>query len=48
MKLKHICEVCGREEFLAPGNAYKIGWGYPPKNGVVRRSVVEGVPQVPY
>lgn len=33
MKLKHICEVCGREEILTPEEAYRAGWDYPPKMG---------------
>ena len=33
MKLRHICEVCGREEVLTPEEAYSAGWDYPPKMG---------------
>lgn len=28
MKLKHICEVCGRAEILTPEEAYRAGWDY--------------------
>lgn len=34
MKLRHICEVCGKEEILTPEEAYDKGWDYPPKIGV--------------
>lgn len=33
MKLRHICEVCGREEILTPEEAFNAGWDYPPKMG---------------
>lgn len=33
MKLRHICEVCGREEVLASEGAYSAGWDYRPKMG---------------
>ena len=33
MKLKHICEVCGREEVLTPEEAFEKGWDYPPMMG---------------
>lgn len=33
MKLRHICEVCGREEVLTPDEAFEAGWDYPPKMG---------------
>lgn len=33
MKLRHICEVCGREEVLTPEEAFEAGWDYPPKMG---------------
>ena len=33
MKLRHICEVCGKEEILTPEEAYELGWDYPPKFG---------------
>ena len=33
MKLRHICEVCGREEILTPEEAYEAGWDYPPNIG---------------
>lgn len=33
MKLRYICEVCGREEVLTPEEAYTAGWDYPPKMG---------------
>lgn len=33
MKLRHICEVCGKEEILTPEEAYNQGWDYPPKMG---------------
>lgn len=33
MKLKHICEVCGKTEILTPEEAFEQGWDYPPKMG---------------
>ena len=30
MKLRHICEVCGKEEILTPEEAFEKGWDYPP------------------
>lgn len=33
IKLLHICEVCGKQEFLYPQEAYEAGWDYPPKMG---------------
>lgn len=33
MQLRHICEVCGVEEILAPEAAFEAGWDYPPKMG---------------
>lgn len=33
MKLRHICEVCGREEILTPEEAFNAGWDYPSKMG---------------
>lgn len=33
MSLRHICEVCGRDEILTPTEAYKAGWDHPPKMG---------------
>lgn len=33
MRLRHICEVCGKEEVLTPDEAYQRGWDYPPKMG---------------
>ena len=32
-KLKYICEVCGKEELLAPEEAFLAGWDYPPRMG---------------
>ena len=29
--LRHICEVCGKEELLTANEAYAQGWDYPPK-----------------
>lgn len=34
MRLRHICEVCGREEELTPSEAYEAGWDYPPNMGM--------------
>ena len=31
--LRHICEVCGKEEILSAGEAFKKGWDYPPTMG---------------
>jgi hypothetical protein len=33
MQLRHICEVCGREEVLTPEAAYGLGWDYSPRMG---------------
>lgn len=33
MSLRHICEVCGVDAVLTPGEAYRLGWDYPPKMG---------------
>ncbi|MBE5513709.1 hypothetical protein [Mycobacteroides abscessus] len=32
-ELRHVCEVCGRDEILTPAEAYAAGWDYPPKMG---------------
>jgi hypothetical protein len=29
-KLRHICEVCGKQEILTPEEGYKAGWDYTP------------------
>ena len=34
MKLRHVCEVCGKEEVLTPEEAFENGWDYPPKMGM--------------
>ena len=44
---RHICEVCGVEEILAPAEAFDLGWDYPPRMGqfgVVGPDVVPDVP----
>lgn len=33
MLLRHICEVCGKEERLTPEQGFEQGWDYPPKMG---------------
>ncbi|SIJ95037.1 hypothetical protein [Mycobacteroides abscessus] len=33
MSLRHICEVCGRDEILTPAEGYAQGWDYPPCMG---------------
>ncbi|OMF88731.1 hypothetical protein BK147_26355 [Paenibacillus sp. FSL R7-0337] len=33
MLLRHICEVCDKEEILTVEQAYDQGWDYPPKMG---------------
>ncbi|WP_346835900.1 hypothetical protein [Paenibacillus polymyxa] len=33
MLLRHICEVCGKEEILTPEQAHAQGWDYPPQMG---------------
>lgn len=33
MILRHICEVCGKEEILTPEQAHDQGWDYPPQMG---------------
>jgi len=30
---RHICEVCGAEQILTPGDAFNLGWDYPPRMG---------------
>ncbi|MGW4100635.1 hypothetical protein [Mycobacterium sp. NPDC004974] len=32
-RLRHVCEVCGRDEILTPAAAYEAGWDYPPRMG---------------
>lgn len=32
-RLRHICEVCGADELLTPGEAYETGRDYPLKMG---------------
>jgi hypothetical protein len=32
-RLRHLCEVCGRDEILTPAVAYERGWDYPPRMG---------------
>jgi len=32
-KYLHICEVCGKEEYLTEKEAYEQGWDYPPYIG---------------
>lgn len=32
-KLRHICEVCGRDEILTPTEAFDAGWDYTHKMG---------------
>lgn len=32
-KLKHMCEVCGKEEDLTPDEGFQNGWDYPPRMG---------------
>ena len=32
-KLKQFCEVCGKEELLAPEEAFLAGWDYPRRMG---------------
>lgn len=36
MVLKHICEVCGKEDTLDSEEAFKLGWDYPPYLGTFR------------
>ena len=31
--LRHICEVCGKDEVLTPEDAFNAGWDYPPRMG---------------
>lgn len=33
MLLRHICEVCGKDEVLTPEQAFDQGWDYPPRMG---------------
>jgi hypothetical protein len=30
---RHICEVCGAEAILTAGDAFDLGWDYPPRMG---------------
>ena len=32
-KILHICEVCGKTEWLTPDEAFDKGWDYPPRMG---------------
>ncbi|OCB56284.1 hypothetical protein A5722_14935 [Mycobacterium vulneris] len=32
-RLRHLCEVCGRDEILTPAEAFDAGWDYPPRMG---------------
>ncbi len=32
--LRHICEVCDRDELLTPAQAFDSGWDYPPRMGM--------------
>ena len=31
--LRHICEVCGKDELLTPQESFEAGWDYPPRMG---------------
>jgi len=31
--LRHICEICGKDEVLLPSEAFDSGWDYPPRMG---------------
>lgn len=33
-RLRHVCEVCGRDEVLESEEAHRQGWDYPPRMGV--------------
>lgn len=33
-KLLHVCEKCGKTEWLTPDEAYEQGWDYPPNIGM--------------
>jgi hypothetical protein len=33
MVLRHICEVCGKQEDLTPAEGFYQGWDYPPRLG---------------
>ncbi|OKH81473.1 hypothetical protein EB73_28865, partial [Mycobacterium sp. SWH-M3] len=48
-QLRHICEVCGAEASLTPGEAFTLGWDYPPRIGqfgVVGPRCCPGCPNV--
>lgn len=32
--LHHICEVCGKDEWLTSEEGFKQGWDYPPRMGM--------------
>ena len=33
IRFQHICEVCGKKEFLTADEAFYAGWDYPPHFG---------------
>lgn len=33
LPLRHVCEVCGKDETLTPEDAFNEGWDYPPRMG---------------
>lgn len=33
VKLKHICETCGKTEILTSEEGFEAGWDYPPRIG---------------
>lgn len=36
MRIKHVCEVCGKEELLTSEQGFEQGWDYPPKMGTYK------------
>jgi len=36
MRVIHICEVCGKTEYLDVEEAFRQGWDYPPRMGAFK------------
>lgn len=36
MRIKHVCEVCGKKALLTAEQGYELGWDYPPKMGAYK------------
>ena len=33
VRFEHVCEACGKRDILLPGEAFDVGWDYPPRMG---------------